>query len=180
MTHIDRPDCKFCSHGKAENTGRKRIDGTICYRRYNGKFICGTCRLKKYPNLQAARKESSARRGYKVHRKMYCENIDGRLGFKCTAKIVHRAQLQVDHILENRARHKDCDHPDNLQTLCANCHTMKSYYVKNYQEDKLEYMVRHIYKRLKVSEYKKIAAKIIKSHKVRLKQIKEKKNVERR
>ncbi len=59
---------------------------------------------------------------YRKYRKDYCENIDGRLGYKCTTTIVWEGQLQVDHIngipTDNR--------PKNLQTLCACCHVYKS------------------------------------------------------
>jgi 5-methylcytosine-specific restriction endonuclease McrA len=59
---------------------------------------------------------------YKIYRKEYCENIDGRLGFKCTATIIMDAQLTVDHKDGDNERH----HPTNLQTLCFNCHAVKT------------------------------------------------------
>jgi len=64
---------------------------------------------------------------YRKYRKNYCENVDGRLGFKCIYpkkpfKEV-TALLQVDH--------KDGDpnnnEPKNLQTFCPNCHTYKTH-----------------------------------------------------
>jgi len=79
--------------------------------------------------------------GYKthrLHRKKYCENIDGRLGFICTTTIVNTmtnpeifnddsnpywdAMLEVDHI-DGNPKH---DHEDNHQTLCRCCHAVKS------------------------------------------------------
>jgi len=60
---------------------------------------------------------------YKKYRKDYCENRDGRLGFKCRYKIRYVGQLQVDHINGNPT---DND-PQNLQTLCANCHAFKTW-----------------------------------------------------
>lgn len=36
---------------------------------------------------------------------------------------VHKAQLDVDHIDGNHSN----DDPKNLQTLCANCHRLKTY-----------------------------------------------------
>lgn len=65
---------------------------------------------------------------YRKHRKEYCENRDGRLGYKCRYKIRHSAQLQVDHINGNP---KD-DRPKNLQTLCANCHIYKTHANQDY------------------------------------------------
>ena len=56
-------------------------------------------------------------------KKEYCENKDGRLGFKCTAKIIHRTMLQVDHIDGNPSNND----PSNKQTLCANCHRYKTF-----------------------------------------------------
>lgn len=65
---------------------------------------------------------------YRKHRKEYCENRDKRLGFKCNYKIRFSGQLTVDHIngipWDNR--------PENLQTLCCNCHTYKTYVNKDY------------------------------------------------
>jgi hypothetical protein len=65
---------------------------------------------------------------YKIYRKNYCENKDGRLGFKCKYKIQIEAQLQVDHINGNPTDHRE----ENLQTLCANCHVFKTLENKDY------------------------------------------------
>jgi 5-methylcytosine-specific restriction endonuclease McrA len=65
---------------------------------------------------------------YRKHRKDYCENRDGRLGYKCRYKIRHTAQLQVDHKNGN----PDDNRPRNLQTLCANCHIYKTHENKDY------------------------------------------------
>lgn len=57
-------------------------------------------------------------------RKDYCENKDGSrgLGFSCTSTIVWSGQLDVDHIDENPSNND----PTNLQTLCKNCHAVKT------------------------------------------------------
>jgi hypothetical protein len=65
---------------------------------------------------------------YRKHRKSYCENRDGRLGFKCRYKILHSAQLEVDHINGNPKDHRE----KNLQTLCNNCHCYKTHMNKDY------------------------------------------------
>ena len=57
--------------------------------------------------------------------KDYCENIDGRLGFKCTTTISHKSMLQADHIDGNPSN----DVESNMQTLCACCHIYKT--IKN-------------------------------------------------
>jgi hypothetical protein len=59
---------------------------------------------------------------YKIYRKDFCENIDGRLGFKCNATIIMDAQLTVDHKDGDNEHH----HISNLQTLCFNCHAVKT------------------------------------------------------
>ena len=61
---------------------------------------------------------------YKKYRKDYCENIDGRLGFKCTSTIMNTAwNLEVDHIDGDRTN----NHESNLQTLCNCCHRYKTF-----------------------------------------------------
>jgi 5-methylcytosine-specific restriction endonuclease McrA len=60
---------------------------------------------------------------YRKHRKEYCENRDGRLGFKCNYKIRHSAQLEVDHIIPISKGGKTI--LENLQTLCTICNRAK-------------------------------------------------------
>ena len=60
---------------------------------------------------------------YKQHRKTYCENTDGRLGFTCTSTIVDAEwQLDADHINGNPSDNR----PENIQTLCKCCHPIKT------------------------------------------------------
>jgi len=90
-------------------TGRYFADGRAIRR-----IRCGTHHNKKY-NMKAWK--------YKQHRKDFCENIDGRLGYFCTATIVDtKWQLGVDHIDGT----PNNDNPNNLQTLCHNCHSYKT------------------------------------------------------
>jgi hypothetical protein len=78
---------------------------------------------------------------YRKYRKNFCENIDGRLGFKCTTTAppqelieeliesgYYEGHLQVDHI-DGDPSNND---PDNLQTLCACCHVFKTAIDKDY------------------------------------------------
>lgn len=51
---------------------------------------------------------------YKRHKKDYCED--------CGFKAIHMCQLDVDHIYGNHAN----DDLNNLKTLCANCHRLKT------------------------------------------------------
>lgn len=59
---------------------------------------------------------------YRQYRKDYCENIDGRLGEKCTSNVWWDGMLDVDHIDEDPSNND----PANLQTLCKCCHSYKS------------------------------------------------------
>ena len=58
---------------------------------------------------------------YRKWRKTYCENIDGRLGFKCTTNVIWDGMLDTDHMDGNPANNKK----ENMQTLCKCCHTYK-------------------------------------------------------
>ena len=69
---------------------------------------------------------------YKVFRKDYCENIDGRLGFICTTTITDvipkECQLDADHIDGNPSNNV----AENIQTLCKCCHAVKTHLNKDY------------------------------------------------
>lgn len=51
---------------------------------------------------------------YRLHKKEACE--------KCGFSALHPAQLHVDHIDGDNSNND----PENLQTLCANCHAYKT------------------------------------------------------
>ena len=85
---------------------------------------------------------TNSKHPYLKYRKSYCENQDGRLGFNCTfvpptreqltlmpnVETSFRGWLQVDHIDGNHKNNKE----QNLQTLCACCHTIKTAVFKDY------------------------------------------------
>lgn len=93
----------------------KNVNGRSDYRRPNGFWIC-SAHYKKITRSSTGH--------YSNHKKIFCENIDGRLGpgTTCTSNIVHDSQLTVDHI---DGCHTN-DDPGNLQTLCHNCHVLKT------------------------------------------------------
>ena len=62
------------------------------------------------------------RPGVTPHKKTYCENRDGRLGIVCEAKIEDSCMLEMDHINSDKWNND----PDNVQTLCRNCHAYKT------------------------------------------------------
>ena len=72
------------------------------YKRYKSK--CETCRFHAYRHFK----------------KDHCE--------LCGFVAVHSSQLDVDHIDGN---HADNDE-SNLQTLCANCHRLKTHMQRDY------------------------------------------------
>jgi len=92
-----------------QHTGNYRVDGSVIRRARCHRHHMAYYRMGRYQ--------------YLVHRKDYCENRDGRLGFTCTSTIVWEGQLQVDHINGIHDDNREC----NLQTLCANCHAYKTF-----------------------------------------------------
>ena len=103
---------RTCHEEGCTRTGRKvrkRIDGSYIL----GKF-CNKHHQMMY-NINGW--------SYKQYRKDYCENTDGRLGFVCTSTIIDPEwQLDADHI---NGIPSD-DRPDNIQTLCKCCHSIKT------------------------------------------------------
>jgi 5-methylcytosine-specific restriction endonuclease McrA len=77
--------------------------------KYKGRQIfkryCNSCRYNKNRNYE---------------KKTFCE--------KCGFIAEHQMQLDIDHIDGN---HENED-VSNLQTLCANCHRLKTYLQKDY------------------------------------------------
>ena len=108
----DRPKCVIegCNN-PGHDVGAKRKDGSKIYR-----TTCAKHHFTKYGIGDWI---------YKQHRKNYCENIDGRLGFVCTTTILHdfaESMLDADHINNNH----DDNRKINIQTLCACCHRVKT------------------------------------------------------
>lgn len=79
----------------------------------NGRFKCWTV-YKKHDKTYLY--------PYRVHKKDYCEH--------CGFQPVHKSQLDVDHIDGNKYNND----PSNLQTLCANCHRLKTHLNKDWQK----------------------------------------------
>lgn len=90
-----------------------------------------------YSNLKLANKNGysshaeykNSTHPYRYAKLTYCENVDSRLGFRCTTTISLTAQLDVDHI-DGCPDNNDLD---NLQTLCKCCHTYKTIMNKDYK-----------------------------------------------
>lgn len=93
--------CNTCHEPKDKSELRLKKNGTI------KESICKSCRIANI------RKYEINKRPYYLQKKDHCE----RCGFTG-----HPVQLDVDHI---NGDHND-NSPDNLMTLCANCHRLKS------------------------------------------------------
>jgi len=104
---------KTCEYRNCSNVFKERGLKRFCSRKckqYNKHVNCEKRKLTK----------KIKKRPYIVYRKNYCEN--------CKFVALHKCQLDVDHIDGN---HKNND-PSNLQTLCANCHRLKTYLNKDW------------------------------------------------
>jgi 5-methylcytosine-specific restriction endonuclease McrA len=78
--------------------------------------VCGPTRLKKKQrgSYSCRTKSNNNRVKLSKHKKNHCE--------ECGFVAVHRSQLDIDHIDGNH--HNNL--LSNLQTLCANCHRLKT------------------------------------------------------
>ena len=92
-----RPGCRECGH-PAVSDGR---DGNG---RRKWKNLCNSCHLARKRGWPA----------FNMHRKSVCE--------RCGFIPEDSCQLDVDHIDGNKFN----GDPSNLQTLCANCHRLKT------------------------------------------------------
>jgi 5-methylcytosine-specific restriction endonuclease McrA len=84
--------------------------------------ICSFCCKKKYePDIFQKRKEGIKRHKRNILRP-YRKYVKSECSF-CGFIPVHISQLDVDHIDGNHFN----NNPVNLQTLCANCHRLKTH-----------------------------------------------------
>jgi hypothetical protein len=89
---------------------------------------CHTTSMAKKNGFSTATEFINSKHPYRKHRKDYCENIDRRLGFKCTTTIAWDGMLDVDHKNGDPTDNR----PRNLQTLCKCCHAYKTNVKKDY------------------------------------------------
>ena len=101
---IERPICIICNTNQCRLNGISK-KGFIKYKKY-----CGSCHKTIY-NL----KDSGRNLGYRINKKDKCES--------CGFIPKHKCQLDVDHIDGDKHNNEK----SNLQTLCANCHRLKTH-----------------------------------------------------
>ena len=105
-----RPTCINYGCNKPVHSAGRTSTGLQIWRPY-----CGRCH-------KAVGGRGTYAEGVTPVKKTYCENKDGRLGFKCTATIIDSCQLDLDHI----DGHHYNNTPENIQTICKNCHSLKT------------------------------------------------------
>lgn len=102
MTFIPkRLSHKFCSVPCREDARKERVGEWTYNPEYHSKYYLTVGKFLRHPHI--------------AYKKDSCE--------KCGFLAEHSCQLDVDHIDGNK---KNND-PYNLQTLCANCHRLKTY-----------------------------------------------------
>lgn len=103
-----------------------RCDGSFPLTRKDKIYCSRKCKSK----ASAVRTGKRARdnklrvRPYLKYRKAHCE--------ECGFVAKHECQLDVDHIDGNKANND----PSNFQTLCANCHRLKTWINKDWAKNK--------------------------------------------
>lgn len=109
--------CTYCN----ERVAKKVSADSNKYRN-----ICTWCTKRKYGWKEARRRYNAKHRArwerpYRAYLKDACE--------LCGFVPVNKCQLDVDHIDGNHNNNKE----NNLQTLCANCHRLKTYLNKDWE-----------------------------------------------
>lgn len=135
---IDNPRCSHrgCKNPKSVVSTNKL--GLPYYRKlcakHHTEHMCSKHGVSSMLTLTAARQDltpteyQNKNHIYRKHRKSYCENIDGHLGYVCDSTIRLSGQLQVDRV-------DGCptnNNIENLKTYCMMCHYVKTHQNKDY------------------------------------------------
>jgi len=85
--------------------------------------VCSRCQRASYGGGELAK-------GVVPIKRDHCENVDGRLGYVCSAHIPYPGALELDHRNGDRLDNV----PDNIQTLCKVCHSYKSHISRDFDK----------------------------------------------
>lgn len=107
-SHIGRPQCKSCGSPCMRNSTKKN---KVYY-----SSICSKCH---YDKIKHKRNKFVGKYKYRAFKKDKCK--------LCGFVPINPCQLDVDHIDGNKKNTKET----NLQTLCANCHRLKTFLNKD-------------------------------------------------
>lgn len=102
-TVLFKPLCKKCGNNPCTTRGRL-ADGV----RPKYKSVCSSCKSN-----------SNRKRIYRSYVKNKCD--------LCGFMAINKCQIDIDHIDGNHNN----DSKENLQSLCANCHRLKTFLNKN-------------------------------------------------
>lgn len=121
---VGYPDrqCEHCKQCFTPNRVDKRFCKNSCKKKASGLRTGRTKRYRENYRLKYGPAESWQSK----IKKNFCEC--------CGFIAVHRCQLDVDHI---NGVHDD-NRPENLQTLCANCHRLKTWMNRDWENKKDE------------------------------------------
>ena len=123
MTRSEEQKQRFFAEGhslpKCLNDGCNNDIAVREWKNWSFKAECNAC--------ISARKKGKERPGVTKHKKEYCENIDGHLGFKCPVPTKEdweffQCSLDLDHTDGDKYNNT----PTNVRTICKACHCRKS------------------------------------------------------
>lgn len=103
-----RAICTICNITKQGSKGK--IKGKETYMAF-----CYSCNDLRRGYTKSSNKNKISAKSYRKNKKLYCE--------QCKFIAIHSCQLDVDHIDGNHTN----DEESNLQTLCSNCHRLKTF-----------------------------------------------------
>ena len=105
------------------NPGCSRSVQVRDWKNWSFKTECGTCYKARVTG-----KRGKAMDGITIHKKRYCENLDGHLGWTCPVPKNSWKELGMLNSLD--LEHTDGNHdnnsPENVKTICKLCHGKKS------------------------------------------------------
>lgn len=134
-----RPICRICHETRtASKHGCKTITEVVAKNAGFDSVQEYMLHLANKAGFRSLTEYRNSKHPYLKYRKNYCENIDGRLGFKCTAVFPTEDELYAMGIDYGVMPHLDTDHINGdptshltlgaaaMQTLCKCCHSFKT------------------------------------------------------